>query len=153
MDTATDLACEEDPALGANPGLADDPVLLAVWQRVRAIEDPCHVLANYPVTLVDLGVINRVEIDGGYVEIGLTYTELGCAFAPRILQRLEDEVMAVPGVVSMDVVYEPDPPWTPDRMSPKARQLYAERRAQAQAAVAVVSVDVIKHRREKAERT
>lgn len=153
MNPATQPAQDEDPVLAANPGLADDPVLLAVWQRVREIEDPCHVLADYPITLVDLGVINRVEIDEGYVEIGLTYTELGCAFAPRILQRLEEEVMAVPGVLSMDVVYEPDPPWTPDRMSLKARQIYAERRAQAQAAVAVVSLNDLKIRRPTAART
>jgi len=137
----------------ANPGLADDPMLLEIWERICSIEDPCHVLADYSLTLVDLGVINRVEFDDGYVEVGLTYTELGCSFAPRILERLEQEVMAVPGVTSMDVVYEPFPPWTPDRMSPKAVQLYAERRAQAQAAVALIPITAIKPCRAATERT
>jgi metal-sulfur cluster biosynthetic enzyme len=153
MNTDAQMEPEPDPALAANPGLAEDPVLLAIWQRIRAVEDPCHVLAGYPLTLVDLGVVNRVEFDDGYVEVGLTYTELGCSFAPRILQRLEEELMAVPGVTSMDVVYEPEPPWTPDRMSPKAQRLYAERRAQAQAAVALVPLDSIKLRRNATLRT
>lgn len=152
---APDLDAEtnEDPVLSANPGLGDDPVLLEVWRRLCAIEDPCHVLADYPLTLVDLGVINRVEFDDGYVEVGLTYTEIGCSFAPRILERIEEELMAVPGVTSMDVVYEPFPPWTPDRMNPRAQRLYAQRRVQAQAAVASIPVTAIKTRRHPAQRT
>lgn len=162
MDTRADSTESPDPTLAANPGLAEDPLLLEIWRRVRSVEDPCHVLAGYPLTIADLGIVNRIDYDDGYVEIGITYTELGCSFAPRILQRLEAEVMAVPGVRSMDVVYEPFPPWTPDRMSPKAQQLYAERREQARAAIAAtlgaavsvgtVSVQTIKSRRPQLEK-
>lgn len=147
----TEAAEAEAAVLAANPGLADDPVLADVWRRVQSVEDPCHVLAGYPLTIADLGIVNRVELDGGYVEIGLTYTELGCTFAPRILDRLEHEVMQVPGVTSMDVIYEPFPPWTPDRMSPRAQRLYAERRAQARSAVAAVPVSAIQTRRSRTE--
>jgi metal-sulfur cluster biosynthetic enzyme len=147
------MSGDGDPVFSANPGLADDPMLLEIWRRVRSISDPCHELADYPLTLVDLGVINRVEFDDGYVEVGLTYTEIGCSFAPRILERLEQELMAIPGVTSMDAVYEPFPPWTPDRMSPRAQQLYAQRRAQAQHAVASIPVTAIKTRRDPAQRT
>jgi metal-sulfur cluster biosynthetic enzyme len=153
MNAKSDRSDHDDPAIDANPGLADDPVLLEVWRRIRAIEDPCHVLADYPLTLVDLGVINRVDLDQGYVEVGLTYTEIGCTFAPRILQRLEEEVMAVPGIDSMDVVYEPFPPWSPDRMSPRAQRLYAQRRVQAKAAVAMIPLSALKPRRDPTERT
>jgi metal-sulfur cluster biosynthetic enzyme len=153
MVASPPIQADADPVLGANPGLADDPLLLDIWRCVSSIEDPCHALADYPLTLVDLGVINRVDFDDGYVEVGLTYTELGCSFAPLILQRLEESLMAVPGVTSMDVVYEPSPPWTPDRMSPKAQRLYAERRAQAQAAVALIPVTAIRSRRDPAQRT
>ncbi len=153
MLTCIDLHADEDPALAANPGLADDAVLLEVWRRIRAIEDPCHVLADYPLTLVDLGVINRIDLDQGYVEVGLTYTEIGCTFAPRILQRLEEEVMAVPGIESMDVVYEPFPPWSPDRMSPRAQRLYAQRSAQAKAAVTMIPLSALKPRRDSSQST
>lgn len=147
------MSGDGDPVFSANPGLAEDPMLLEIWQRICSIEDPCHVLADYPLTLVDLGVINRVDLDQGYVEVGLTYTEVGCTFAPRILQRLEEEVMAVPGIESMDVVYEPFPPWSPDRMSPRAQRLYAERRAQAKAAVAMIPLSALKPRRDPTGRT
>lgn len=147
MSTVAQWVEPVDPVLAANPGLAEDPLLLEIWRRVQSIEDPCHELSGYPLTLVDLGVINRVDLDSGHVEIGLTYTELGCSFAPRILQRIEQEMLAVPGVASVEAVYEPFPPWSPDRMSPRAQQLYATRREQARAAIAAIPVDSIKHRR------
>jgi metal-sulfur cluster biosynthetic enzyme len=153
MNAKSDRSDHDDPALDANPGLANDPMLLEVWRRIRAIEDPCHVLADYPLTLVDLGVINRVDLDQGHVEVGLTYTEIGCTFAPRILQRLEEEVMAAPGIESMDVVYEPFPPWSPDRMSPQAQRLYAQRRAQAKAAVAMIPLSALEPHRGPTGRT
>ncbi len=152
MLNPAEVVLDVDPAIDANPGLADDPLLLEVWQRIKAIEDPCHILSGYPLTIADLGIVNRIDFDAGCVEIGITYTELGCTFAPLILDRLEQEVMAVAGVTSMDVVYEPFPPWTPDRMSAKAQRLYAERRAQAKAAVAAIPVDAIKPRRPKPEK-
>jgi metal-sulfur cluster biosynthetic enzyme len=142
---------DDDPVLEANPGLAGDPLLREIWRRILSVEDPCHVLSAYPLTLVDLGVINRVDFDAGHVEVGLTYTEVGCSFAPRILQRLEEELLAVPGVRSMDVVYEPFPAWTPDRMTPKARRVYAERRAQARAAVASIPAQSIRPPRSRSE--
>jgi metal-sulfur cluster biosynthetic enzyme len=135
-----------DPVLAANPHLADDPLLAEIWRRVQAVEDPCHALAGYGLSIVDLGIVNRVEFDDGYVEVGLTYTELGCSFAPRILQRLEQELMGIDGVTSMDVIYEPFPPWTPDRMTDRARELYAHRATQARAAVAAVSPESIRPR-------
>ncbi len=147
MTVALEPPLPADAVLAANPGLAEDPLLLEIWRRVQSIEDPCHELSGYPLTLVDLGVINRVDFDAGHVEIGLTYTELGCSFAPRILQRIEQEMLAVPGVASVEAVYEPFPPWSPDRMSPSAQQLYATRREQARAAVAAIPVDSIKSRR------
>jgi metal-sulfur cluster biosynthetic enzyme len=147
MTVALEASPPDDPVLAANPGLAGDPLLLAIWQRVQSIEDPCHELSGYPLTLVDLGVINRVDFDAGHVEIGLTYTELGCSFAPRILQRIEQEMLAVPGVASVEAVYEPFPPWSPDRMSTRAQQLYATRREQARAAIAAIPVESIKSRR------
>ena len=51
------MSGDVDPVFSANPGLADDPMLLEIWRRVRSISDPCHELADYPLTLVDLGVI------------------------------------------------------------------------------------------------
>lgn len=144
-------ATQPDPVVAANPGLVDDPLLAEIWRRVQTVEDPCHVLAGYPLTITDLGIVNRIELDAGYVEIGITYTELGCSFAPRILQRLEQELSAVPGVTSMDVVYEPFPPWTPDRMSPRAQELYRQRAVQARAAVASISPDSIRRFRNASE--
>jgi metal-sulfur cluster biosynthetic enzyme len=121
--------------LAANPGLEDDPVLAEIWRRVQGVEDPCHVLSGYPVTIVDLGIVNSIEFDGREVRIRITYTEMGCAFAPRICTLLENTLTAMPGVEAVDVVYEPFPPWTPERMNERARALYQRRHQDMTAAI------------------
>jgi metal-sulfur cluster biosynthetic enzyme len=108
-----------------------DPLLAEIWARVQRVEDPCHRLSGYPLTIADLGLVNRIDVAPGVVEIGLTYTEMGCTFAPHIVARLEDELGAIPGIGEVHVLYEPFPPWTPDRLSDRARQVYRERQARS----------------------
>lgn len=113
----------------------DDPLLHEVWRRIQQIEDPCHALSGYPLSIADLGIVNRIEAVGADVEIGLTYTEMGCTFAHRIVARLEDELRAIPGVREVRVIYEPFPPWNPDRLSERARGVYADRKRRSLHAV------------------
>lgn len=120
-------------ALAQSDDLADrgDPLLDEIWARIQRIEDPCHRLSGYPLTIADLGIVNRIDVGHDLVEVGLTYTEMGCTFAPHIVARLEDELRAIPGIGAVRVLYEPFPPWTPDRLSERARQVYRERRARS----------------------
>jgi metal-sulfur cluster biosynthetic enzyme len=106
----------------------DDPLLQDAWRRIQRIEDPCHALSDYPLSIGDLGIVNRIEHVGADIEVGLTYTEMGCTFAYRIVARLEDELGTIPGVNAVRVVYEPFPPWHPRRLSERARSVYRERK-------------------------
>ncbi len=120
----------------------DDPVLQEAWRRIQRIEDPCHALSDYPLSIADLGIVNRIEAVGADVEVGLTYTEMGCTFAHRIVARLEDELRAITGVREVRVVYEPFPPWSPERLSERARGVYADRKRRSlhAATVAVAAI-------------
>ena len=44
-----------------------------VRDALREVLDP-----EYPISLVDLGLIRGVEVEGGRAEIKLTYTCMGC---------------------------------------------------------------------------
>jgi metal-sulfur cluster biosynthetic enzyme len=107
----------------------DDPLASAVWKALNEIKDPCHVLSGNDLSIVDLGLINRVDIVGDRLEVGITFTETSCVFAYRIVHALEDLAPTLPGVSSVKVVPETYPLWTEARLSAKARALYADKAA------------------------
>jgi hypothetical protein len=49
-------------------------------------------------------------------------------FAHRIVGDLEDLAPSLPGTARIEVVIEPLPIWEPSRLTPRARQLFDERR-------------------------
>ncbi len=80
-----------------------------------------------PVNIVDLGLIYEVKIrpqDEGRqnVEVEMTLTAPGCPAHAEISQQVKDRIEQLPGVDSASVNVVWSPPWTPERLSPAARQ-------------------------------
>ena len=73
---------------------------------LRKVLDP-----EWPVSVVDMGLIRGVEVEGSTVRIKLTYTTLGCPCTEMIQEDIERCLRALPGVDAVDIeeVYEP---WT-----------------------------------------
>jgi ring-1,2-phenylacetyl-CoA epoxidase subunit PaaD len=89
----------------------------SVWSVLEAVRDP-----EIPViSVVELGVIHGVEVDGDRVRVGLTPTFAGCP-ALHVMKREIQERLSAAGadVVEVDVLM--DPPWTTDRISPAGRE-------------------------------
>ena len=89
---------------------------------VRALDecyDPC--CRDRRISVVDMGLIESIEIQGGNVKIKLVLTSGWCPFAARLLEMIKEEVGKLPevGAVEVEVVW--DPTWTPERMSEGAR--------------------------------
>lgn len=82
-----------------------------------------------PVNIVDLGLIydvrfNPATADSGDqdVEIEMTMTSQGCPAHVGISEDVRRKVQALPGVNSVNVNLVWTPPWSPERLSPAARQ-------------------------------
>lgn len=82
-----------------------------------------------PVNIVDLGLIydvrfNPPSADSGNqdVEIEMTMTSQGCPAHVGISEDVRRKVQALPGVNSVNVNLVWTPPWSPERLSPAARQ-------------------------------
>ena len=82
-----------------------------------------------PVNIVDLGLIYAVNIrpnDGSgsrqNVEVRMTLTAPACPAHAEISQQVKDRIEQLPGVDSAQVNVVWNPPWTPERLSPAARQ-------------------------------
>lgn len=104
--------------------------LLPVWQALDQIADPCQHAVGYPLSIVDLGIVNGVQAEDGVVTVSLTFTEPLCTFGFRIIQDIEDHLVKLPGVRAARVSIVPFPLWEPSRLSERARALHADRRLQ-----------------------
>jgi metal-sulfur cluster biosynthetic enzyme len=82
--------------------------------------DPC--CQERRISVVDMGLIESIEILDREVKVEMVLTTGWCPFASRLLEMVEEEVGALPGVEVVDVEVVWDPTWTPERMSAGARE-------------------------------
>jgi radical SAM protein len=119
---AEDPGCAWQPAGGALTALAGGsdaaPAVSrpAVMQALGTVLDP-----ELGMSIVDLGLVYDVRIDGGAVGITMTLTAPGCPIHDVMPGWVRTAVMRVPGVEAVDVTLTFDPPWTPDRIQAPAR--------------------------------
>jgi len=97
-------------------------------QDVISVLKDCYD-PEIPVNIVDLGLIYEVKIrpegesTGRHnVEVQMTLTAPGCPAHAEISQQVKDRIEQLPGVDSASVKVVWTPPWTPERLSPAARQ-------------------------------
>jgi len=89
----------------------------AVWQALASIPDP-----EFGIDIVDLGLIYSVERHGADVRVVMTLTTPTCPSGSRIYEGVKRALADLPGVrrVEVDLVF--DPPWSPEMLSPDAKQ-------------------------------
>src|SRR5947208_9415521 len=106
---------------GAPLGAGGDMVTAdAVWAALDEIPDP-----EIPViSLVDLGVIRDVAVDGEHVRIEFTPTFLGCPALEVMKRALEDKVTELGGEADVAVIQ--DDSWSTDRITAAGREKLRE---------------------------
>ena len=91
-----------------------------VWEALGQIPDP-----EIPViSLVDLGVVKTVAVDGDRVRIGFTPTFMGCPALDSMRRQMEDAVTAMGGEPQVDVLL--DDSWSTDKITPAGREKLRE---------------------------
>ena len=58
---------------------------------------------EYPISLVDLGLIRGVEIDGSTARIKLTYTCMGCPATDMIQDDIRERLLQMEGIEEVEV--------------------------------------------------
>ncbi|MFB6130173.1 MAG: metal-sulfur cluster assembly factor [Salinigranum sp.] len=92
-----------------------------VLAALEEVEDP-----EIPVSVVDLGLVYDVTVDGGHVAIEMTLTSLACPAEEMLREDVESRVASMPGVETVDVSIVWDPPWTVERMTDAGRERIRE---------------------------
>ena len=69
------------------------------------------------LSIVDLGLVYDVTIEGSRVQVVMTLTTPGCPIHDAMSAWVQQAVGAIPDVEAVDVIVTFEPPWTPDRMT------------------------------------
>jgi len=91
-----------------------------VWAALQAVQDP-----EYPISVVDLGMVYGVEVTGGTARVAVTFTSIGCPAIDMISSDIRDAVGALDGVAGVEIEVVWSPPWTSERISPRGRRVLA----------------------------
>jgi metal-sulfur cluster biosynthetic enzyme len=129
--TADPLA--EDPGCAHEPGARPipsswSPVIVGgsdaaagvtaerVTEALRTVLDP-----ELQLSVVDLGLIYGIAIEGGDVRVTMTLTAPGCPLHAVMTDWVRQAVLGIAGVERVGVELTFDPPWTPARIEAGAR--------------------------------
>lgn len=87
-----------------------------VRDALREVLDP-----EYPVSLVDLGLIRGIRVDGAVARIKLTYTCMGCPAMDMIQDDVRERLLQMDGIeeVDIEVVW---PTWSKKDITPLGRK-------------------------------
>jgi metal-sulfur cluster biosynthetic enzyme len=77
---------------------------------------------EYPVSLVDMGLIRDVELEGSTARVAISYCSLGCPCISLIERDVEERLLRLEGIERVEVVESFDP-WTRKDISRKGLAL------------------------------
>ncbi len=86
-----------------------------VWEALREVNDP-----EMPISLVDMGLVYAVRVEGNKAQIQLGLTATACPamdfIAYDVRERLREE-----GLAEIEIEFVWDPPWTKERISEEGK--------------------------------
>ncbi len=100
---------------GAKAGASIEEMVL--WQALEEVEDP-----EYPVSVVDMGLIYNVTWQDGVAHIDLSFTSMGCPCMEYIIEDVRERLLQEDIVQEVELQIVWDPPWTRKRLTEKGAQ-------------------------------
>ena len=89
-----------------------------LWQALEDVHDP-----EFPMSVVDMGLIYGLEWRDGTVHVKLTFTAMGCPAMDFIIDDIRERLLQEDDVEDVEIEIVWDPPWTKERLSEKGRML------------------------------
>ncbi|MGA9173334.1 MAG: 1,2-phenylacetyl-CoA epoxidase subunit PaaD [Thermoactinomyces sp.] len=89
-----------------------------VWEALKEVMDP-----EIPtVSVVDMGMVNRVILSEETVEVEMLPTFIGCPALDLIREKVEQRLAKNGTARAVQVTFIFDPPWTSDRITDQGKQ-------------------------------
>ncbi len=100
------------------PYQGPDELRQPVFDALRRVVDP-----EMALTIVDVGLIYGVVIDGDKASIRITMTSVACPVIDVIIDEVDLELdRTLPRGMAIEIELVWQPPWTPEMMSERARR-------------------------------
>lgn len=97
---------------------------------LRRVYDPCSQAWSRPMSIYDLGLVRRVDVDqAGLASITISLTSPFCMAVATIMQATEQRVGELPGITGVHVEIDTETPWSQDLMTEHGRRWLATHRA------------------------
>ncbi len=87
-----------------------------IISEIKKVYDP-----EIPVNIYELGLIYKIEINGKKVNIDMTLTSPNCPVADSLPKMVKNNILAIDGVLDVDLKLVWDPPWSKEKMSDAAK--------------------------------
>lgn len=91
-----------------------------ILSALRTVYDPC--CKEKEISVVDMGLIESINLDGETAKVELVLTSGWCPFAVDLLGMIQDKVESLPGVEGVEVEVIWDTAWSPERLSKPAHE-------------------------------
>jgi len=102
----------------------------AVTDALNRVPDPCSAASGAPIGLIDMGLIESWTMaEDGRLQVQMGVTSPCCTLAGNIANSVRETLSELPDVKGVDITFDADRFWTPEMMSPGARDRL-QRRAQ-----------------------
>jgi metal-sulfur cluster biosynthetic enzyme len=96
------------------------PDRATLMEALRDVHDPC--CADRGISIVDMGVVEDVRLDGSHVWVDIVPTTGWCPFVATMSDAIPARLRRVDGVATVDVRVVWEPVWTMERLSASARR-------------------------------
>ena len=109
-----------------------EPSPLAVREQLDGIVDPCSEARGTDISIVEMGLLERIEIEDRAVHIELRITSPSCMMVGYFIEQAQARVGGLDGVEEVTLSTDAGMRWTDDMMAESAK----ERRREHQRALA-----------------
>lgn len=93
-----------------------------IQTELGKVLDPCSCMSDHPISILDLGLVERIEVDDGDVTIDLLLTSQLCTYFLDMADEVVERVGALDGVDNVEVHQDTSGQiWTQDRMAAEER--------------------------------
>ena len=95
--------------------MSEAALLDRIEARLERVVEPCSIRFGTPISIVAMGLIERVEVTEGHAAVTLCLTDAACVHFSGMQNYIRDELLALDEIRSVTVTQTLDQLWTPDR--------------------------------------
>jgi metal-sulfur cluster biosynthetic enzyme len=95
--------------------MTDAALIARIEARLDRVTEPCSIAFGKPISIVEMGLVERIDVCGDHAEITLCLTDAACVHFVGMQRFIRDELLELAEINSVEVKQTLEQLWTPDR--------------------------------------